>query len=394
MNELAIVEPTSQMSGVEFSTLYLAQHLDRTRWQSLVICSEEGPLTSRCRESGIEVALVPCSHFFSTSARIGEWSIPNPLAMAADILGLLLSARRLARFLRARRPAVVMTKGLLAHFYGGLAARWSRVPCVWHVQDRVSTRLGPVYGWMMSAAAARLARLVIADASSIARQLSPFVAADRLSVIWNGVDLNEFAPRYDGAALRREWGADEHDLLIGNIGRLTPWKGQGVLIRAFAQIADQFPHARLVLIGSPLFDSGSYARTLQAQARQHGLDGRVVFAGFRPDLPEVLGALDVVAHTALEKESSPLAVVSAMAAGRPVVCTRVDGTAELFDDGMDGLLVAPGDVDELAQKLCLVLSDTELRRHLGLAARAKAERALSVEQFTQQCDQVLMRALQ
>jgi glycosyltransferase involved in cell wall biosynthesis len=394
MNELAIIEPTSQMGGVEFSTLYLAQHLDRTRWQSLVICPEEGPLTTRCRESGIEVALVPSARFFSTSTRIGRWSIPNPFAIAGDVLALVLSARHLAHFLQARRPAVVITKGLLAHFYGGLAAHWSHVPCVWHVQDRVSNRLGPLYGWIMSAAGALLARQVIADANSIARQLNLLMPADRLSVIWNGVDLAEFAPRNDGAALRREWGGDAHDLLIGSIGRLTPWKGQDVLIRAFARIADQFPQARLVLIGSALFDSGAYARTLHGLARQEGLNGRVVFAGFRADLPQALCALDMVVHTALEKESSPLAVVSAMAAGRPVVCTRIDGTAELFDDNVDGLLVSPGNIDELAQKLCQLLSDVELRRRLGSAARAKAERELSVEQFTQGCERVLMRAIQ
>ncbi len=394
MNEIAFIEPTSQMSGVEFSTLYLAQHLDRSRWHSLVVCPEEGPLTSRCRESRIEVAVIPGAHFFSTSVRIGTFTLPNPIAMACDVLAVWVVARRLARFLKTRRPAVVVTKGILAHFYGGLAARWNRIPCVWHVQDRVSERWGPFNAWVMSAAASVLARQVIVDADSIATQLRRSVSGERISVIWNGVNLDEFSPVNRGAELRHEWGASQEDVLIGNISRLTPWKGQSTLVKAFARIADQFPRSRLVLIGSALFDSDEYAQALKRQAKDCGLNGQIVFAGFRSDLPQALGALDIVAHTALEKESSPLAVVSAMAAGKPIVCTRVDGTAELFDENEDGLLVSPGNVDELAQKLCQLLSDSNLRQRLGQAARIKAERRLDVNLFAQRCDQVLVRALQ
>lgn len=394
MNEIAFIEPTAQMSGVEFSTLYLAQQLDRSRWHSMVICPEEGPLTSRCRENRIEVAIVPGARFFSTSLRIGNWTVPNPIAMFADILALILAASRLERFLKVRRPALVLTKGLLAHFYGGLAARWNHLPCVWHVQDRVSERWGPLNAWTMSATGRGLARAIIADADSIALQLRRFVPRDRISVVWNGVDVDEFTPGNRGASLRCQWGAQSDDLLIGNIGRLTPWKGQSVLLEAFAQIADRVPHSRLVLIGSPLFDSGSYAQTLAQQAKDFRLNGRVVFAGFRADLPQALDALDIVAHAALEKESSPLAVISAMSAGKPIVCTRLDGVAELFNENVDGLLVSPGDVNELAQKLCQLLSDRALRERLGHAARIKAERQLNVEQYARRCEQVLERALQ
>ncbi len=393
MNEIAIIEPTAQMSGVEFSTLYLAQHLERSRWHAVVVCPNEGPLTARCRESGIDVELVPGVRFFSTSALIVGRKIPNPLAMAADVIAVGVAARRLAHFLKVRRPAVVLTKGLLAHFYGGLAAWGVRIPCVWHVQDRVSDRRGAFNAWVMGQSGARLAREIIADADSIARQLQPFVPPERISVIWNGVDLDEFCPGGRGAALRSEWGAESGDVLVGNISRLTPWKGQRVLLDAFARVAPQFPKSRLILIGSALFESGEYARTLKQRAGDHGLDGRVVFAGFRADLAQALDALDIVAHTALEKESSPLAVVSALAAAKPIVCTRVDGTAELFDENVDGLLVSPGNVDELAQKLCQLLSDPVLRRRLGQAARRKAEHAFDVKLYAERCEQVLEHAL-
>jgi glycosyltransferase involved in cell wall biosynthesis len=391
--EIVFIEVASQMSGVEFSTLYLVQHLDRARWRALVVCPEEGDLPNRCRDAGVEVAIVRRPHFFSTSARIGRLTVINPLAILFNLGAMWMAARTLRQFLRVRQPSLVVTKGLLAQFYGGLAVRWAKIPCVWHVQDRVSNRAGPLFAWVLSLTGRVLARDIIVDAESIASQLRSFIAAEHIHVIWNGVDTREFSPCVDGRAVRAEWGVRADELLVGIIGRLTAWKGQHILLGAFQQIAAEYPQVRIVLVGSALFDSDAYARRLQSDVTRMGFTQRVIFAGFRRDMPQVLAALDVVAHTSLEKDSTPLAVVSAMAAGKPIVCTRVDGTAQLFDDGADGLLVPTGDADALAQQLSRLLCDADLRQRLGQAARAKAEHALSAEQFASRCESVFERAL-
>ncbi len=381
------------MSGVEFSTLYLAQHLDRTRWRPLVICPEDGDLPRCCRAAGIRVAFVPAPRFYSTSARVFGRAVPNPFAMLANLLALAYGARLFARFLRDEKPTLVVTKGMLAHFLGGLGARSARVPCVWHIQDRVSDRAGPLYAWTLALAGRMLAREIIADAESIARQLVPMVPRERVQVVWNGVDVREFSPQVDGSGVRSEWKLSPGDLAIGTAGRLTRWKGQHLLIRAFARLAPKFPNAYAVFVGTALFDTDAYARELQTLVQELGLEHRVIFAGFRWDMPRVFAALNVVVHPSLEKDSSPLAVVSAMASGKAVVCARVDGTAQLFEDGVDGLLFLPGDVDALADKLEGVLRDGELCIRLGRAARAKAERELSVDKFARECGKVFERAL-
>ena len=282
-------------------------------------------------------------------------------------------------------PALIVPKGLLAQFYGGLAARLAGVPCVWHVQDRVSGRAGPLYAWSLALAGRLVAREVIVDAESIARQLAQFVPRERIHVIPNGVDVREFTPETDGSRVRAEWNVESRELLIGVVGRLTHWKGQEVLLRAFAKIATEFPESRLAFIGAPVFDNDGYEQALRQETVRMGLTSRVIFTGFRWDMPQVFAALDVVAHTALEKDSSPLAVVSAMAAGKAIVCSRVEGTAELFDEGQDGLLYPPGDADALVEKLRMVLCDAGLRKRLGATARAKAERELSIEIFARRC---------
>ncbi len=393
VKEVAFIEVASQMSGVEFSTLYLAQNLDHSRYKPLVICPEEGDLPRQCRSAGVEVCIMPRPRFFSTSTRIAGYALPNPFAVVANIVAMIASACRLTDLLRARKPALVVPKGLLAQFYGGLAAHWARLPCVWHIQDRVSNRAGPLFAWTLALAGRVLAREIIVDAGSIARQLVPFVPSKRVHVILNGVNTTEFSPQTDGSVVRSEWGVRDDDLLIGVAGRLTRWKGQHTLIQALERLAPKFPKARVVLVGAALFDTDAYARELERLIRDLGLQDRVIFAGFRWDMPQVFAGLDIIAHTALDKDSSPLAVVSAMAAGKAIVCSRVDGTEQLFEEGRDGLLFTPGDVDELVEKLELVLRDAELRKQLGRGARDKAERELSVERFSRECEAIFQKAI-
>ena len=391
--EIALVGMSSRMSGVEFSTLYLAEQLDKQKWLPVVISSEEGDLVERCRAAGLPTAIVSANRGISTSIRLGGVLLPNPIALVINGFAILLNALKLRRYLDATKPRIVITKGMSAHFFGGLAARSLRIPCVWHVQDRVSERYGPFFKWIISGGGRLLADRCIADAESIARQLGTLIPKDRISIILNGIDTDRFSPDVDGLSVRSEWGVDRDTILIGVVARLTPWKGQHLLLEISAGLLVRHPNLKVVLVGTPMFDNDKYLKRLREYVRTHGLGSSVIFAGFRWDLPQVLAALDVVAHTSVEKDSSPLAVVSAMAAGKPIVCSRVDGTAELFDDGRDALLFTPGDSHMLQESLQRILSDPDLAVRLGRSAREKAVKELNLELFAERCEHVLTDVL-
>ncbi|HUS15696.1 MAG TPA: glycosyltransferase family 4 protein [Chloroflexia bacterium] len=389
---VALVDSAAQMGGVEFSTLYLAEQLDRARFRCVVICPAEGDLPRCCRERGIAVRVVPRPRVFSTSLRIRGRTIVNPLAWVANGTGFVLAARWLAGSLRHQQVDLVCTKGLPAHFYGGLAARWMGSPCVWHVQDLVSPRAGGLYARILGSAAAILARQVIADGSTIRAQLATYLPPGRVVMIHNGVDTAAFSPKVDGRGVRAAWGVAENEVLVGNVARLTPWKGQIYLLRAFAEIQADFPSAKLVLVGTPVFDTDAYDRELRQLVAELDLQSRVIFAGYRWDLPQVLAAIDLFVHASIEKDTSPLAVVSAMAAGKAILTTDVGGVAELFAPG-ESIQVRPADVAALAAGLRHALGDPAMRVVLGQAARRKAESALSLPQFARRCEAVFARAL-
>lgn len=386
---IVLVDESSKMAGVEFSTLYLAQHIDLTRFRVVVVCPEEGDLPARCRASGIPVEILPAPKFMTTSIEISRRNIPNPLSWGVNGAKLIGLARRHAALYRRLGASLICTKGVFGHLYGTLAGRLAGVPVVIHMQDLLANR-----GYIrFFGNVAKLSAHVIGDGSPIRDQLAPFVGADKVNVIYNGVDLDQFSASVEGQPVRAEWNVQPEEILIGNVARLTSWKGQDVLVRAFAQLAPDYPRAKLVLVGSPVFHGEAFEAELRRMVTASGLDGQVIFAGFRWDLPQVLAALDIFAYPSVKKDTSPLSVVSAMASGKPILSSDVGGVAELFTPDVDGIITPVSDVNALAAALRRLLDDADLRASLGRAARQKAERTLSLPAYARACEAVFTRVL-
>jgi glycosyltransferase involved in cell wall biosynthesis len=389
---VVFVESAAAMGGVQYSTLYLVRNLDPREWRPIVVCPEEGDLTQACRDAGIEVHVLSHPRLWSTSVRVGSARLPNPAAWAWDTLLIGRAVKRLKSFLFQSSADLVVTKGLSSHFLGGLAARKLGTPCVWHVQDFISERTFGIYRRAFGWAARFLPEQIIVDGQSIAEQL-PQALRPRITVILNGVDTKLFRPGLDGASVRQELGIPKNDLVIGNLGRITPWKGQHYLIEAFASVAAGNPNVTLLLIGSPVFDNDTYQRRLLKTVADLGLEGRVKLPGYRHDTANVLAAMDVFAFTSVEKDTSPLALLSAMSAGLPIVSFDIAGARELMANDDQFLLVAVADVAGLSSALASVVANENLRGSLAAAARKQAVNEFDVEIYRDRIEQVFRKVL-
>lgn len=391
--KVVFVEDAAAMGGVQFSTLYVAQQLDPANWKPIVVCSEEGDFTSCCRRAGLETHVLEQPKLRSTSFRIAkDIRLPNPLAWLWDAATVLVASRRLARFLSEIKPQLVVTKGLFPHIYGGLATRQTGIPCVWHVQDFVSERFFGLYRRAFALVAALLPKHIIADGGAIKRQLHSL--EHRVSVILNGVDTNVFQPRIDGRGVRRELGIPEDAVVIGHVGRMTPWKGQHYLLEAFARIANEVSNAYVVFIGDPVFDTDSYQNKLLELTKKLDLTKRVKFAGYRHDMPEVLASMDLFAFTSVEKDTSPLTLLSAMSAGLPIVAFDIEGVRELVDAKEQMLRVPVADSKSLADSILRLLNDKELQQRLSIAARTQAENNFSLQHHVKAVEAVFLNTVQ
>jgi glycosyltransferase involved in cell wall biosynthesis len=174
------------------------------------------------------------------------------------------------------------------------------------------------------------------------------------------------------ADVRAELGIPADAEVVGTVAVLRREKAHEVLFDAVQLLADEFPRLRVLIAGT-----GPEERRLRALVRAKGLDQRVLMLGFRRDVPDVLAALDVVLLPS-DHEGSPLAVMEAMAAGKPIVATRVGGVPELIEDGTHGLLVPPRDPRALADALGRLLRDPRLREQLGRQARERQSRDFDI----------------
>jgi glycosyltransferase involved in cell wall biosynthesis len=214
------------------------------------------------------------------------------------------------------------------------------------------------------------------------------VPAAKVRLIWNGAPLDEFAPvaAEEALAARHELGLPEAATVIGAIGRLNEQKGHRYLLEAAARVLAQRPDAVLLIVGD-----GDLADPLRRQAQELRIADRVVFAGHRPDIPRLLGTIDVFCISSIY-EGTPLTLFEAMAAGKAIVSTAVDGCREVLADGVTGLLVPPRDPDALAAALLRAAEDRPLRESLARMARkasAQYDIGRTVEEMQSLYEEVL-----
>jgi glycosyltransferase involved in cell wall biosynthesis len=298
---------------------------------------------------------------------------------------------RLARLVHRERPDVVHTHTAKAGTLGRLAAtaynltRGRGRPCLvvhtfhGHVFDGYFGPLGSAAVRLTEGAMARLTDCVIAVSD---RQRAEIVdryrtaPAAKVETIEIGTDLDPLLTLGEETSLRAELGFAPSDVVFGFVGRFVPIKNVSMLVRAFAGAAASAPRARLMLVGD-----GELRDDAERLVSGFGLAGRVRFTGWRRDIKAIYGALDV-GVLASRSEGTPLALIEAMAAGKPVIATRVGGVADVVADGRTGLLVEDDDEAGLAAAMTRLAEDPGLRCRMGQEARRQIASRFALEPLT------------
>jgi len=277
-------------------------------------------------------------------------------------------AKKTAAYARVNHIDLIQgNNGILINDAVILGAARAKLPCVIHA--RSGEYPGRVGAWL----AARVAR-VLAVSNYVADTVRKLgVLGERIALAPEGLDAPRFAKSADAQAFRTRYGLSDDCPVIGMVACLVGWKGHEVFLRACADVLPRF-NAKSVIVGGEPDGSGRYLAKLRTMARDLGLGERVVFTGHEPDVAQALAACQVVVHASTSPEPFGRVLLEAMAVGRPVVAARAGGAAEVVEHGRDGLLVAPGNVGELARAMRLLLEDAPLRTSLGRAGREKVGR--------------------
>jgi len=282
----------------------------------------------------------------------------------------------IVRFIREKEIDLVHLNNGLRNNKPGLIAAWlTGVPSVCHIRmfaelnhfDRILARAVDAF--------------IFISCSVAQNHISQGVPSDKGTVIHNAVDVDALVPTYDVSSVRSEFGWTADERVVGIIGRLDWWKGHEYFLEAIAEVAQQIPNLRGLIVGEPEAtpQNREYFQMLQSLTKSLGLEDKVIFTGFRSDIPRLMSALDVVVLSSSTPEPFGRVVIEGMAVGKPVVATAAGGVLDIIEDGINGLLVPCKDSSAIAKAVLELLSDREKARRMGLAARRRVE-----EKFTMQ----------
>jgi len=392
--------------GSAFSLYHLAKGLDTTRYEpvALFYVQEHPFIVGELREAGIKVITLekrrrqPVPALAGSvrrrdiggwfEARFGRWASQTYAFLKAWYQFMRWEAPKIWAIVRAIRQNEINLVHLntgLRHGKPGIIAAWlTNTPCICHVRmfDELSP-LDKIFAWFVD--------FFIYISRAVAENyVIQGVRSVKGTVIHNAVDLSEFSTDFDSASVRREFGWNGQERLVGVIGRLDWWKGHEYFLAAMAQVAQRISNLRGLIVGEPESTplNREYYHKLQSLTKSLGLEDTVVFTGFRDDVPRLMSTLDVVVLSSSMPEPFGRVVIEGMAAGKPVVATAAGGVLDIIEDGVNGVLVPCQDSKAMAEAVLALLSDREKARQIGQAARQRVEEQFTVERHVAAIQQV------
>lgn len=340
------------VGGVENQLLNILRSYDRTRLFPLVCSlSDRGEFGREIEDAGAEVVcLSKLGHRFDRS-------------IIKDLCGVIME----------REVTIVRTHQYHANFYGRLAARKAKVPCVVASVHNIYTRDRKFHRRLMNRYLARFTDRIVAVSEAVKKDILRYdrIPAEKITVIRNGVDFERFI-RADGKRVRGEYHIAQATLVIGTVSRLTAQKGHRNLLEAVSSLRSEFPLKLLVVGDGPLRGE------LERHASRLGLADEVVFTGMRRDVPDLIAAMDIIVLPSLW-EGLPNVLLEAFASGRSVIASDIPPFREVIVSPKLGILVPPEDNNALAESIRRLVRDSPLREAMGRAAAEKAASCFSIK---------------
>ena len=368
MITVLFLQTSLRMGGAEQVWIQLIERLDRTRFRPLLGCVyEPGVLGERLRARGL----------------------PVYAALAANRWDVRVFPR-LLRLLRQERVEILyLINQPLIHWWGLWCGRIARVPLVISSSHTTGMSNRARRRRWVEQPLLRQMDHVIALSETHKQHLIEHASLqpDCVTVIPNGIDVERFAVGPSTAALRVQCQLPSEAPIVGIVAMLRPEKAHDVFLRAAALVVQRVPQTHFLIVGD-----GSERSQLEALARSLGIAACVHFLGVRTDVPDVVRLFDVAALSSTSEILS-LSVLEYMAAGKPVVATRVGSLPELIQEGQTGFLVEPQDSAALADRIIRLLQNRILADQMGEAGRRMIHARYTVQQMIRQTERLFEQLL-
>lgn len=362
------VDHTSVLGGAELSLLDLAAAYKPT---SQVVLFSEGPFGDRLKQADIPLQVIPAPQALLDVRSTGG------LSPVKVIPALWQMARKLRQ--HSQDFDIIHANSQKAFVVAALARWLGAPPVVWHLRDIITASHFSALNRRLAIALANTqASRVIVNSQATG---DAFVAAggnpSLVKLVYNGIASAPFEAieASQGRQVRGELGIPADAPVVGSFSRLSYWKGQHVLLQAVKPLAD----VHVLLAGRALFGEEDYVASLKDLAAAPELAGRIHWIGFRSDVPTLMSACTIVAHTSTEPEPFGRVIVEGQLAKRPVIATAAGGAAELIQPGETGWLVPPNDHGALGAAIQAIVAHPSQAELLAQAGYHHAKTEFSLD---------------
>ena len=359
-----------------------------TGWggQEIRILSESAGLTKRGHE--VMIACQPGSVISERASNQGIGTFVIRLGGAFDVAGI----RHLSALIRRREVDIVNTHSSKDSWCAGLAAKLSggaKVIRTRHLSIPIKRSLESklLYRTLPDA--------VVTTGEALREHVieRTGLCPERVVSIPTGIDLAKFDPTVvDGSGVRAEFGIATDVPFIGTVGMLRIMKGHSYFLEAASRVVKKCPEAKFLIVGDIAFSSPIKVQ-LASLVDELGIGDRIIMAGYREDIPEVMAALDVFVLPSIRNEGVPQVISQAMAMKKPVVATDVGAIREQVMDGETGLTVEKADAGQLARAILAFLEDPEKARRMGENGRKLVEEKFSLDAMLDATEALYQRLL-
>lgn len=342
-----------RLTGQAMRTLSEVRGIKKRGYRVILACQPGSYLERIAREHSLEVL---------------------PLDMKRFLPALL----QLSLFLKRERVDLVNAHGYRDHLLSVLAGMIAGVKVIVRTKHNHVPLKGGAFSRFIYG---RLTHRIISISGHIKEvMIGSGIAPSHITTIHTSVDLGYFSPRPKNERLLKEFALVPDCPVIGTVARLSDRKGMPFLLDALKLLMDEGRRFSCVIVGGGGSASEEKLEILKRKAESQGLAPRVVFTGIRGDIPEILSLFDFFVLPSLD-EGLGRSMVEAMAAGKPVVASRVGGIPEAVEDGKTGILVPPGDARALASALAVMMDNPEKSLEMGRRGRERAEKLFDEERM-------------
>ena len=310
-------------------------------------------------------------------------------AAVINIIDLVLLVLMSGKIIKENRIDIIYCNGTVAKITGAFIGRLNGTPVIWHVRNiQQKFFLKTVINKLASF---NVVKKIICVSKATSEQFTH--VPDKVHVVYNGIDPNDYSPSKTKAALRKEYKIGKETVVIGSTGRLVPRKGYEHLIEAAGHIKDKLEGKDYVFVivgDTPHFFQYNHLDFLKRKVREQGLEDRFIFTGYKDDIRPYLKNFDFFVIPSNYPDPFPRSVIEAMCFALPVVGFRIGGIAESVFDGHTGYLSEKDDIKGLSENIYKLVVESDLRKKMGRESRERVVKMCNAKDISSSIEKIIL----